>query len=171
MAAPSMAPVPSERRDLDPAEFRKHGMIAGLLGAAVLAGWFLILDLLRGQPLATPTFLARVVLSGGASETFQSVEGSIGPTVVFTIVHALAFAVIGVTVAEFLRRFDLVHSKALTVVLLVGSLCIAFVTFALMFAAVGADGITLRDAFIGNVLASFAMTGYLGRVLGAEQRV
>lgn len=171
MAAPSMSPVPPPRRDLDPAIFRRHGMIAGLLGGAVLAAWFLLLDSLRGQPLATPTFLAQALLSGGAAgETTQSVLPSLGQSLVFSIVHALAFAVIGMTVAEFLRIFDLVHSKAFTIVLLFGALCLAFAAFGVVFAVLGPDRISVRDAFIGNLLAALAMAGYLARALGAADR-
>ena len=172
MTAPSMAPVPVEREDVAPADFRMHGMLAGLVGAALLAAWFLILDVLRGQPLYTPTLLARAILWRGAGlAPGEPVEASLALTLAFTAVHALAFAAIGLTVAEFLRRFDLVHSKALMLVLLFGALCVAFFAFGVTFAAVGPDRITMRDAFIGNVIAAFGMAGYLGRALGARERV
>jgi hypothetical protein len=167
-----MAPVEPERRELDPARFRRHGMIAGLLGAAALAAWFLLVDALHGHPLATPTFLGEMLLSGGASDTsLAAVEPSLGFTLMFTAVHALAFVAIGVTVAEFLRRFDLVHSKALRLVLLLGALLTSFALFAVIFAAVGPDALSLRDAVIGNVLAAFAMAGYLGEALGEKDQV
>jgi len=171
MAAPSMAHVPTERRELDPAEFRMHGMLAGLFGAALLAAWFLILDTLRGHPLFTPTVLAHVILArwpGVAGA--EPVEGSLGMTLGFTAVHALVFAAIGAAMAEFLRRFDLIHSKALMIVLLFGAMCVTLFAFGALFAAVGPHGISLRDAFIGNALAAFGMAGYLGRVLGANER-
>lgn len=171
MAAPSMSPVSPQSRDLDPATLRRQGMLAGLLGAAVLAAWFLILDVLRGHPLATPTFLAHVMLAGGvAREALRAVEPSLGQTLVFTAVHALTFVVIGVVVAELLRVLDLVHSKAITLALLLGALCIAFVAFGIVFTAVGPDGISLRDAFIGNLLAAFSMAGYLAFALAAVPR-
>ena len=171
MAAPSMAPVPPARPDLDPAVFRMHGMLAGLLGAAVLAIWFFVLDVWNGQPLATPTFLAQALLSGGAAdETTQSVIPSLGQTVVFTIVHGVVFVTIGATIAEFLRVFDLVHSKAFMIVQLFGALCLAFLVFGAMFAALGPDRISIRDAFIGNFLAALAMAGYLAGTLGASER-
>lgn len=171
MAAPSIPQAPTEVRDLDPATFRTQGMIAGLVGAALLAIWFLILDTIRGQPLHTPTLLAHVLLSSGeAPASPESLPGAIGPTLVFTALHALVFAAIGFTVAEFLRRFDLVHSKALTLVLLFGALCVAFLTFGVVFAAVGPDGILLRDAFAGNAIAAFGMAGYLWRSLHAAER-
>jgi len=173
MAAPSTAPVSTEpRREFDPADFRTHGMLAGLIGAALLAGWFLILDVLRGHALYTPTLLARMLLAAGDGRSPDvPVEGSLGLTLGFTALHALAFAAIGLTVAEFLRRFDLVHSKALPLVLLFAALCVTFLAFGILYTAIGPDGLGLRDAFIGNVLAALGMAGYLGRTLGAANRV
>ncbi|MEW6271022.1 MAG: hypothetical protein AB1689_17200 [Thermodesulfobacteriota bacterium] len=164
MTAPSMSPAPTARRDLDAAEFRKHGIVAGLVGAALLAVWFLIVDVLRGHPLFTPTLLLHALLSGGDAPPPE--EGSIASTLLFTAVHALAFTAIGVMVAEFLRQFDLVHSRALMLVLLFVALCVAFLAFGVLFAVLGPEGITLRDAFIGNALAAFGMAAYLGRALG-----
>jgi hypothetical protein len=171
MAAPSISQVPIETRELDPARFRMHGIAAGFVGAALLAAWFLVLDTLRGHPLFTPTLLAHALLTSGETGTTpDALPGELRLTLVFTAVHALAFAVIGFTVAEFLRRFDLIHSKALTLVLLFGALCVTFLTFGVIFTAVGPNAILLRDAFAGNAIAAFGMAGYLWRALHAPER-
>ena len=169
MSAPSMAPGRREVADLDPVAFRRHGILAGIVGAALLAVWFLIVDLLHGHPLFTPTLLMRALLSGGVSPA-EPVEPSVALTLMFTALHGLVFAAIGFTLAEFLRRFDLVHSRALMLVLLFSALCVAFFTFGPIFAVVGSHGITMQNAFIGNALAAFGMAGYLGRALGATER-
>ncbi len=171
MAAPSASPVPSEGRGLDPATYWRHGVLAGLFGAVLLAAWFAIFDVLRGHPLATPTLLGRALLSGGTDgATASTVTPSLGVTLVFTAVHALAFAAIGLAVAEIVRRFDLAGSRALLLVLLFGALCVAFFSFGVLFAAVGPDAITVRDAFLGNAIAAFGMAGYLQRALGGHAR-
>lgn len=170
MAAPSVSSGPARSRDLDASAYRMHGIVAGLGGAALLAAWFLFLDVLRGRPLYTPTLLAQVLFSGAPHPgTADAVEGEVLPTVLFTFVHALAFAAIGLAVAEFVRIFDLAHSRALMVVLLFGAMCIAFFGFGVMFAAVGPHAIPVRDAFVGNALASIGMAVYLGRALGRER--
>jgi len=171
MTAPSISPEPAEHREIDPGAVRMHGAVAGLVGAGVLAVWFLVVDALAGRPFFTPTLLARYVLGGDPHAVAAGPEeASIALTALFTVVHALAFAAIGVTVAEFLHRFDLLRSRALTLVLLFGALAVAFLFFALVFPAVGSDGITLRDAFIGNVLAGLGMAGYLAYALGTLPR-
>jgi hypothetical protein len=159
-----------ERADLEAIEFRRHGILAGLFGALLLAVWFFVIDVMRGHPLFTPTLLMRALLAGSVSPDANEIEPSVGATLMFTCVHGLAFAAIGFTVAEFLRFFDLVHSRSLMIVLLFGALCIAFFTFGIVFAVVGPHGITMRDAFAGNALAAFGMAGYLGRVLGGNAR-
>lgn len=170
MNAPSTSSIPRERRELDPVEFRRHGILAGMIGAALLAIWFLVVDVLRGHPLFTPTLLMQALLAGGASPDAGEVEPSVASTLLFTVVHGLVFAAIGFSVAEFLRRFDLVHSHALMLVLLFGAICVAFFTFGLIFTVVGPHGITLRDAFFGNALAALGMVGYLGFALGGRAR-
>ena len=42
----------------------REGICAGLIGAAVVAVWFLLLDLWRGQPFLTPGLLGAAVFQG-----------------------------------------------------------------------------------------------------------
>src|SRR5437867_3281646 len=41
-----------------------EGLVAGLIGAATIAVWFFILDLLKGRPFYTPSVLGTVVFRG-----------------------------------------------------------------------------------------------------------
>ena len=43
-----------------------EGIVAGLLGAATVALWFLVIDTINGHPLYTPTVLGTAVFRGGA---------------------------------------------------------------------------------------------------------
>jgi hypothetical protein len=42
----------------------REGILAGAIGAVVVAGWFLVTDVLQGRPLSTPSVLGQVVLYG-----------------------------------------------------------------------------------------------------------
>lgn len=42
----------------------RQGILAGVVGATILAFWFLVVDALAGQPLRTPGFLAGALLPG-----------------------------------------------------------------------------------------------------------
>src|SRR5215813_6785332 len=43
----------------------EEGLVAGLIGAAVIAVWFLVLDTVGGRPFHTPTILGRAIFLGG----------------------------------------------------------------------------------------------------------
>lgn len=45
----------------------EEGIVAGLIGAATIAIWFLILDTIQGRPLYTPTVLGIALFRGGAA--------------------------------------------------------------------------------------------------------
>ena len=70
------------------------GAVAGLIGGAVIAIWFLIFDAARGQPLATPALLAAALLHG-AREPIVLTHTAWLLVAEYTLVHFLAFAVIG----------------------------------------------------------------------------
>jgi hypothetical protein len=70
-----------------------EGSDVGIVGGLVVAAWFLILDVLAGQPLQTPSLLGQVVLFREvAPETHRLVFGAI---VLYTAFHFLAFALLG----------------------------------------------------------------------------
>ena len=47
----------------------REGIIAGLIGAALVAVWFLIYDAARGRPLRTPALLGAAAFQGVADPT------------------------------------------------------------------------------------------------------
>ena len=69
----------------------REGAIAGALGAAVIAVWYFILDLLAGQLLATPNRIAQTLFGSGSSDA-----GNLGTIAVVTVVHFVVFMAAGV---------------------------------------------------------------------------
>jgi len=69
----------------------REGAIAGAIGAAVIAIWYFILDILAGRPLYTPNRIAEHLFGVGSSDA-----GNLGIIAVVTIVHFTFFAVAGV---------------------------------------------------------------------------
>ena len=51
---------------VDRSKTYKEGFVAGLIGAATIAVWFLILDMIQGRPLYTPTVLGTALFRGSA---------------------------------------------------------------------------------------------------------
>jgi len=74
----------------------EEGIVAGLIGAAVIAAWFFVLDALHGRPLYTPTVLGTAIF--GASREANPIE----PALMFTWVHVLVFALLGGIAARLL---------------------------------------------------------------------
>src|SRR5438046_9967014 len=67
----------------------REGTIAGLLGAATVAVWFLIFDALRGKLFLTPTLLGAAVFYGVKDPT--GLDPALGPILGYALVHGLAF--------------------------------------------------------------------------------
>ena len=56
------AKIPAEMSEERPV--LRDGVIAGLIGAAAVALWFLVFDIARGRPLLTPALLGGAVFQG-----------------------------------------------------------------------------------------------------------
>jgi hypothetical protein len=75
----------------------REGLIAGVIGAATVALWFLIYDVWRGRPLFTPALLGTVIFSGVSAPA--RIEIAPGPVIGYSIVHVLAFIGFGIVAA------------------------------------------------------------------------
>ena len=73
------------------------GVTAGIIGAFTVTAWFLLLDLDRGRPLATPALLGAVLLHG-ARDTLP-VATAPWLAAEYSLVHFVAFIVFGVFAA------------------------------------------------------------------------
>ena len=73
----------------------REGFIAGCIGAAVVAIWFLIVDTINGQPLFTPAMLGSAVFWGAHDPASVVIE----PARIFgyTMIHVSAFVVSAVS--------------------------------------------------------------------------
>jgi hypothetical protein len=146
----------------------REGVTAGVIGAAVVAGWFLIFDLARGRPFLTPGLLGAAVFYG--ARTPEGVPIALGPIVGYTILHVLAFIAFGVVAASVIAVSE--REPALFIAFVI--LFAAFEMF--FFAVVAALGQSLLGAIVwwailvGNLLASVAMLGYFFRMHRALPR-
>jgi hypothetical protein len=74
----------------------REGVIAGLLGAAGVAFWFLLVDLVAGEPFRTPAALGQATFSVlGKGIDWGPAQYVIG----YTILHVAAFVGIGLLVS------------------------------------------------------------------------
>ncbi len=136
----------------------RDGVIAGLIGAVVVALWFLILDLARGRPLLTPALLGSAVFQGLTDPAAVTITP--GPIVFYTILHGVAFVGFGVIAASLILAAE--REPAIFV-----AFAILFVCFEAFFiGAVAALGKSMLGALVwwailaGNLFASVAMIWY-----------
>ena len=146
----------------------REGIVAGLIGAAVVAIWFFVFDILRGRPFLTPSLLGSLVFLGVNTPT--ATAPAVGPILGYTILHGLAFVAFGVVAATMLAMSD--REPALFIAFVILFAC--FEVF--FFGVLGVLGRGVQTALVwwsvlvGNLLASFAMLWYFLRAHRALPR-
>ena len=146
----------------------KEGVVAGLIGAAVVAVWFLLFDIARGQPFLTPGLLGAAVFWGVTDPS--GIHPAVGTVLGYTIIHGLAFIAFGVVAASLIAVSEQEPALFLAFVILFAS----FEVF--VFGVVGALGKSMLGALVwwailvGNLLAALAMLWYFFRAHRALSR-
>jgi len=142
--------------------------VAGLIGAAVVAVWFLLFDIWRGQPFLTPGLLGAAVFQGVTNPI--GLRPTVGNVLGYTIIHGLAFIAFGVVAASLMAVSEREPTLFVAFVILFAS----FEVF--VFGIVGALGKSMLGALVwwailgGNLLASLAMLWYFFRAHRALSR-
>lgn len=132
-----------------------RGLIAGALGAAAMALWFLVIDAAQGAPFRTPGLLAGSLFG---VEDFESRPRLIA---LYTLIHFAALMAVGVAVTWVLRSMKTAPG------LLLG-LVVGFILFDIVFyASVYVTGIDVVaelgwvEVLVGNIIAGMSIMGYL----------
>ena len=146
----------------------REGIVAGLIGAAVVAIWFFVFDFARGRPFLTPTLLGSYVFFG--VNTPVGLDPAVGPILGYTVLHGLAFVAFGVVAATMMAMSE--REPALFVAFII--LFAAFEVF--FFGVLSVLGRAMQAALvwwsvlIGNLLASLAMLWFFFRAHRALPR-
>jgi len=137
----------------------REGVIAGVLGATGVAVWFLMVDMIAGQPFFTPRILGEAVMSIVAPDSFASTFVIVA---LYTVFHYAAFIIAGIVAVA------LVHASAnqphllAGVVILFVALEVEFYGFVLMLQlATRLEGIAWYEVGAANLVAALLMGRYL----------
>ncbi len=142
----------------------EEGLVAGLLGAAAIAIWFLILDSLGGHPLRTPTILGTAIFrSGQGLASPGTVPVSFEMVLLYTWVHALVFCVIGGLAARLLAVAERQPNAGFGILLLFVVFEFGFLVLTLLFAEPVLHALTWPAVLVGNLLAALVMGAYFWR--------
>ena len=135
----------------------EEGIVAGLIGAAVIALWFLLLDSMKGRPLYTPTVLG-TALFGSARES-----NPFEMALMFTFVHVLIFAMLGGIAARLLALAEHDPNYGFGILLLFVVFEFGFITVFMVFAQDVLHALAWSKVLVGNLLAAAAMALYFRR--------
>ena len=140
----------------------REGVIAGLIGAALVAVWFLIYDAARGRPFRTPSLLGAATFEGMKDPS--AVPTAAHLVLPYTVLHGVVFAMIGVLIAYLIVTVQREPSRVL--MLFIGLMCfeIFFLAVVTWLAHPVLDELAWWAILVANALAAFGMLAYL--VLG-----
>jgi len=138
------------------------GVIAGLIGAAIVAIWFLFMDAVTRLPLYTPTVLGEGLLlreQGLASNVGE--QASFKLTLIYSGIHGLVFVVLGVIAAYLLLLPKRKLHLGIVLIALFAVLEVGFVGSAFVVAKPVLDELAWPIVLTGNFLAAAGMACYL----------
>ncbi len=150
----------------EPAEVQSTwlpGVVAGLIGAAVISLVYLAIDVAGGRPLYTPNALGAALFRSESLGPDAPIELTL--VLAYTAVHGgvfIAFGLMGaLSMLEGARRLrSAAAAAALAAAALFAGFEITFEIFGLLFAPAGGRLGGWHAAF-ANALAALAMAGYL----------
>ena len=135
-----------------------RGLLTGLLGAAVVAVWFFLLDVLAGAPFTTPAALGSALLFGSNADTAAL---NLGVVAAYTVIHVVAFAIAGVVfviVAEGIERSPSFLLLAVMTVIVLEGVIVAALALGAQW-VLGALGVW--SVLLANIIAVASMAWYL----------
>jgi hypothetical protein len=139
----------------------REGIVSGLIGAAVVAVWFLVFDLVRGQPLFTPGAMGSAIFLG--ADDLASVQVNALTVGGYTVIHVVAFMAVGFLAAAIVAAAE----KTPPLLIGAGLFFVAFEAFFIAALTVLAEFMLGALAWwtiaLGNLLAAVAMGFYLWR--------
>jgi hypothetical protein len=136
------------------------GFIAGIIGAAVIAIWFLFLDTVSGLPFYAPTVLGTGLFLGPEDlASTEAVQLSLNLTLMYTWVHVLAFVMLG-EIAAYLLFLTGQNPNLGFCLFLFALLEFGFVGTVFVFAEPVRDQLAWPAVLVGNLLAATAMVCY-----------
>ena len=148
----------------------REGVVAGVIGAAVVAVWFLVYDTVAGRPLYTPALLGAALLQGLRDPHALHVTTNV--VLGYSVLHGAAFVAFGVLAAVLLAVTEREPLLVLAVFVLFTCFEVFFFGLVMALDEVLVESLGWWTIFVGNILATVAMLGYfLGRHRGLRERM
>ena len=140
----------------------REGLIAGILGAATIAVWFLIVDSVRGQPFYTPSILGTALFKDGVT-TPESLGVDLEVVFLFTWVHGLVFTAVGWLASWLLGIAERNPQIGFGILLFFVVFEFGFISVCHVLAEPVLHALAWPAIIVGNLLAAIAMGAYFWR--------
>lgn len=138
-----------------------EGFITGIIGAGVVAAWFLLLDTIQNVPLWTPSLLGTVLFKGADAATNHHAVDP-GMVAAYTLVHHAAFIGVGLVASFLVSEIERIPPLGIALVFLFVFFETAFQIFLLaMGGPLLGSSIAFWGVAVANLLAATAMAAYL----------
>jgi len=146
------------------------GIIAGLLGAAAVALWFLVFDASRGRAFETPALLAAVLLHGASGADVPVITWSL--VAQYSVLHVIAFALFGIAAAALIAAAEREAGLVIALVIFFAGFEVFFIALVMFHGPALMANLSWWSILVANLLASGAMLAHfffghqaLGRAL------
>lgn len=140
----------------------REGVLAGLLGAAGVALWFFVVDLLAGEPFYTPNTLGAAALSMFGDPRPTDTQAL--HVIVYTIFHVVAFMLVGIIAAAIVRASEREPSVLAGALILFVAIQVLFYGFTALLAQRELLGrLAWYQVWAANLVAAVLMGTYLWR--------
>ena len=139
----------------------REGVLAGFLGAAAVAIWFLILDTVAGRPFYTPQMLG----SSLATLFGATGDGNAIPLVLgYTLVHFAAFIIVGLIASAVVNGAEGEPSVLIGFAILFVAFEVAWYGWSAILSRSDRFGsLAWYAVLVGNLIAAASMGTYLWR--------
>ena len=148
----------------------REGVIAGLIGAAIVAVWFLIYDTVAGRPLYTPALLGAALLKGLRDPAALHISAAV--ILGYTVLHTAAFVIFGLLAGVLIAATE--REPALLLAVFVLFTCFEVFFFGLVTVTDEAlvKSLGWWTIFVANILAATGMLAYFrARHRGLRRRM
>ena len=139
----------------------EDGFFCGVLGAGIVALWYLVLDSIAGRPLYTPSLLGTFLFKGPVDMATVTVQ----PEIVawYTAVHFLAFLGVGMVAAWLAAHFERFPAVGIAILFLFVIFETSFFIFALTVGKHLLGTLGMWTIAVANLLAAAGMAFFLHR--------
>ena len=139
----------------------REGLATGLIGAVIVAAWYLLCDVISGRPFETMSVLGRIFLQGDLNPGPRAIDP--GAVAGFAVFHLVVFAVLGtaLTKVTHLAESNLALRMGVWIGLVVTFLFLTGVVFALNVST--GNRLPLWEVIGGGFLGVAAMAWRLWR--------